>query len=427
MRGIKLGLEAIDALCERLGRPERAAPSILIAGTNGKGSTAATLAAIAHAAGKLCGLYTSPHLESVCERVRIGPDDVSPEALDAALEEVFSAADRAPAIPVTYFEAVTAAAFVMFRDAHLDLAVLEVGLGGRLDATNVTPASVSVVTSIGFDHMADLGETLPQIAREKAGVFRYGRPALALAADLTARAALEEAASAVGARYHDARREITVEVNRVGISGTEFHLTTPLIRARLATPLAGAHQAWNAALAIRAVELCPEVFGAVEPEIFANGLSSVRWAGRLERLQMPGGRVVLLDGCHNPEGAEAIARFLDESGLAGRVSLVFGAMADKDVEGIAAVLFPKAAEVFLVAAAPPRGATPEELERRAGRFAKSVRLEPDVDAALASLASLEIGAASASGEKESAPIIVAGSLYLVGEARARLRAVGGGG
>jgi len=140
LRGMKLGLAAIDEICARLGRPERAVDSILIAGTNGKGSTAATLASIGEAAGVPTGLYTSPHLESVTERIRIGRDDIAPEELDARLAEVFAAADRAPGVPVTYFEAMTAAAFLAFAKRRLGLAVLEVGLGGRLDATNVAPA-----------------------------------------------------------------------------------------------------------------------------------------------------------------------------------------------------------------------------------------------------------------------------------------------
>lgn len=422
MRGIKLGLGAIDSVCARLGRPENAVPSVLVAGTNGKGSTAATLTSIAAASGRRCGLYTSPHLLSVCERVRIGPDDVAPEALDAALARVFEAADRAPAIPLTYFESVTAAAFVLFQEARLDAAILEVGMGGRFDATNIAPARVSVVTSIGLDHMAELGATLPQIAGEKAGVFRQGRPVLVRAEDASARAALEEAAWAAGAVFHDAHREIAIGRVRVDVHGTEFEVETARRKAVLWTPLPGAHQAWNAALAVRTAELWPEGFGELDAETFARGVAGVRWAGRLERLAGPGGRAVLLDGCHNPDGARALARFLDDAGLSGRVTLVFGAMADKDIEGIAAEIFPKAADVILVAAAPPRGATPEELLRRVGALAHRVRTAPDAALALESLAA---PAETRDGER-SAPIIVAGSLYLVGEARAHLLAASRG-
>ncbi|HEY6929197.1 MAG TPA: bifunctional folylpolyglutamate synthase/dihydrofolate synthase, partial [Thermoanaerobaculia bacterium] len=162
---MKLGLDAIGEVCERLGRPEARVPSVLVAGTNGKGSTAAILSAIAHASGLRSGLYTSPHLISVTERLRIEEEDVSEEELDRALAKVFAAADRVPEVPVTYFEALTAAAFLLFAHRRLDLAILEVGLGGRFDATNVAPARLSVVTTISLDHTEELGATIPAIAR----------------------------------------------------------------------------------------------------------------------------------------------------------------------------------------------------------------------------------------------------------------------
>ncbi len=417
VRGMRLGLEAIDAACARLGRPERAFPSVLIGGTNGKGSTAATLAAIAIEAGRRPGLYTSPHLNSVTERVRIGGDDIAPDALDASLARVFAAVDAAPAIPFTYFEAITAAAFLLFRDAAVDVAILEVGLGGRFDATNVAPAGLSVVTSISFDHMAELGGTLALIAREKAGIFRAGRPALIRAKDPEALDALREAAAAAGALVHEAGAELRVTIDSVSSEGTLFELGTPGGGGtfHLRTPLPGAHQAWNAALAVRAAGLFPEGFGLPSAGAITRGVENVRWPGRLERLRGPNGVHVLLDGCHNPEGARALARFLREAGLSGIAPLIFGAMADKDVEGIARELFPSVSEVVLVRAAPPRGATPDQLLARVGPLARRVRAGSDVRAGIALLAQEERG---------SAPIIVAGSLYLVGEARASLLAEG---
>ncbi|MEO8430487.1 MAG: folylpolyglutamate synthase/dihydrofolate synthase family protein [Acidobacteriota bacterium] len=417
VRGMRLGLEAIDALCERLGRPERSFPSVLVGGTNGKGSTAATLSAIALACGRRTGLYTSPHLIAATERVRVGAEDAPVEALDGALAKAFAAAGRAPEIPLTYFEAITAAAFLLFRDARVELGILEVGLGGRFDATNVAPAALSIVTSIGLDHMAELGPTREAIAREKAGIFRRGRPALVSADDPLALGALGDAAAAAGAELHDAAREISVRRISTGLRGTSFEIATPRMEASLETPLAGAHQAWNAALAIRGAELIPGALGPLSAETAARALSAVRWPGRLERLALPGGRGVLLDGCHNPDGAHALAGFLDDAGLAGLCPLVFGAMADKDVEGIAAPLFPKVSEVVLVAAAPPRGASPEELLRRTAAFARKARTAPDARAALARLAAEPEG-------PTGAPIIVAGSLYLVGEARAAILAGG---
>lgn len=406
---MKLGLASIDALCQRLGRPEGRVPSALIGGTNGKGSTAATLSAIARSAGVRAGLYTSPHLIDVTERIRIEEEDISPDALDACLERVFEAAGAEPEIPLTYFEAMTAAAFLAFSEQRLELAILEVGLGGRLDATNVAPARLSVVTSIGFDHTEELGESLPQIASEKAGIFRAGRPALGRAEAAEAREALAKAAAAAGAVWHDAGEELRVHVEAVSPEGTRFHLSTPARQEALATPLPGAHQAWNAALAVRAAELLADEVPRLGNAPVSAGLARVRWPGRLERIRVHG-RIVLLDGCHNPEGAAALARFLVEANLAGRCVLVFGAMADKDVEGIARVLLPSAARVLLAPAAAPRAAGGEDLARRVARFAPGAVRTAGVADALERALRLP----------GSDPIIVAGSLYLVGEARAWL-------
>lgn len=412
LRGMRLGLAAIDAACERLGRPERSYPSVLVGGTNGKGSTAATLSALAAAGGKCAGLYTSPHLVSVTERIRVGLDDVTPGALDAVLHEVFAAAAHAPELALTYFEAATAAAFLLFRQAGVDLAILEVGLGGRFDATNIAPATLSIVTSIALDHTAELGGTLPEIAGEKAGIFRPGCPALVRAEDPEALAILAGAAADAGALFHDAARELSVEDLAVALDGTAFELESPERRLALWTPLPGEHQAWNAALAVRGAELLPSAFGELDAAAVARGVAGVRWPGRIERLRGPGGRLVVLDGCHNPDGARALGRFLDDAGFTGRCALVFGAMAEKDIEGIAAALFPKVDPVVLVGAAPPRGASPQELLRRVGSLARRVRTAPDAAAGIALLC--------AEDDASRAPIIVAGSLYLVGEARAAL-------
>jgi len=403
-RGIRLGLSAIDAVCERLGRPEARVPSVLVAGTNGKGSTAATLAAIAEEAGLRTGLYTSPHLIAVTERIRLGADDLAPDALDASLGRVFEAADRAPAVPLTYFEALTAAAFAVFAEAALDLAVLEVGLGGRHDATNVAPARMSLVTSIGYDHMADLGPTLDAIAREKAGVFRRDRPALAWTDHADARRAIREAAASTGALLHEVDREVSIAGLRTDLSGSRFALQTPVRRYSLSTPLPGRHQARNAALAVRAAELWAEAEPRIGADAIRAGVEMVRWPGRLESFRV-GGRTVLLDGCHNAEGAAALARFLDDAGIRG--DLVFGAMADKQIEEIGRLLLPRVARVRFTAPAVERACPPDELAARLCGLAPESSTAPSVESALA--------AELASARTE--PIIVAGSLYLVGEAR----------
>ena len=407
LRGIKLGLAAIDAVCERLGRPERRVPAVLVAGTNGKGSTAATLASIAVAAGLRTGLYTSPHLESVTERIRLGPDDIAPEELDAALGEVFAAADRAPAVPVTYFEAMTAAAFVAFARRGLELAILEVGMGGRLDATNVAPAILSVVTSISLDHVEDLGPTIAKIAFEKAGVFRAGRPALVASRLPEALAVFDDVARQSGALLHRMADETRIEAVEASLSGTRFRLTTPGRAYELATPLAGPHQVENAATAARAAELlAPQL--PFDSAAIVKGVASVRWPGRLERFAARG-RTVLVDGCHNPDGAAALAAFVTGAGL--RPDLVFGAMADKDVESMGAALAPAVRRIRFVPAGSPRAASTEDLLRRFSPGGADAAASPSLAAALD-----ELLAADSPGE----PIIVAGSLYLVGEARSLL-------
>jgi dihydrofolate synthase/folylpolyglutamate synthase len=405
-RGMRLGLASIDVLCGRLGRPERRVPSVLIAGTNGKGSTAAALSSIGRACGLRAGLYTSPHLICVTERVRVEEKDVSGEELDGELARVFRAADRAPEISITYFEALTAAAFCLFAARDLELAILEVGLGGRLDATNVVPAELAVVTSIGLDHTQELGSTLEAIAREKAGIFRKGRPALVRAGTSEALDALRAAGRAAGALWHEAADELAITACETSLSGTRFTLETPLRRIGLETPLPGRHQAWNAALAVRAAELLPDRFARLGDAALATGVASTRWPGRLERLPARG-RTVLLDGCHNAEGAAALAGFLDESGLAGGCPLVFGALEEKPIEEIARLLFPRVTRVLFVETPSPRAATAAQLERRVATVAPSSRRAESLEAALEDLL--------APGGAET--IIVAGSLYLVGQAR----------
>jgi len=403
---MKLGLAAIDAVCERLGRPERRVPSVLVAGTNGKGSTAATLSAIARACGVRAGLYTSPHLARVTERIRVAEEDVSEEELDAALARVFQAADAAPEVPVTYFEAMTAAAFVHFAARDVALAVLEVGLGGRFDATNVAPANVSVVTSIGLDHVEELGPTVASVAREKAGIFRRGRPALVRAPGPDALETLRACARAEGALFHDGGSELCVSVRGTSLEETLFEVRTPHRSAELATPLPGAHQAWNAALAVRAAELLADSGFSLAPESLARGVASVRWPGRIEKLSVRG-RTVLLDGCHNADAAASLAQFLEDASLAGRCELVFGAMADKDIETMARLLFPLAAGVTLVTAPSARAATASEIARRTEPSRQGAAQMESVREALEALLARDGGD----------PIIVAGSLYLVGEAR----------
>ncbi|MCM3877784.1 MAG: bifunctional folylpolyglutamate synthase/dihydrofolate synthase [Thermoanaerobaculia bacterium] len=376
---IRPGLSRTLSLLASLGNPQFSFSSILIGGTNGKGSTAAAISAILTAAGVPCGLYTSPHLVSVTERVRLLDRDVSPAHLDDALSlvaRISSPGVRGP----TYFEALTVAAFELFRRARVQTAIVEVGIGGRLDATNVLEPEVSVVTNVGADHLDVLGPTLEDVAREKAGIFRKGRPALVgmAGAEPGARAALHAEARRIGARL--------VEIPP---------LETPLP----GDPLPGAHQQQNLALALAAAR----AVAPLDEAAVARGLAAVRWPGRLQTLSKAGFRTLLLDGAHNPPGAGALAAHLDARGLAGRVDLLFGGMADKDLAAVFAPLAARARRIVLVAPGSPRAETPETLRVRIGR--------PELETA----SSVAEGLRRLEEAGGDGPILVAGSLYLVGE------------
>ncbi|KAA0252540.1 MAG: bifunctional folylpolyglutamate synthase/dihydrofolate synthase [Acidobacteria bacterium] len=373
---IRPGLSRTRALLAGLGDPQGSFRSVLVAGTNGKGSTAAFASSILAAAGVRAGLYTSPHLVEVTERVRVGERDVPRRELSDALALV-AAVSGAGALAPTYFEALTVAAFELFRRRGVTVAVVEVGIGGRLDATNVLSPEVSAVTNVGLDHLDVLGPTLADVAREKAGVFRPGRPALT-AATGEALAVLAEEAARVGARL----------------------LTVPPAPADLlaGSALRGEHQRTNLALAIAAASaMAPLGDGAIR-----DGIASVRWPGRLQRLARPGRRPLLLDGAHNPDGARALAAHLDAEGLSGRVDLLFGALGDKDVTGTFAPLGARARCIALAPPPSPRAVRGDALARLLGRPVSEAC--PDVASALDRL--------DRDGE---GLVLVAGSLYLVGE------------
>lgn len=377
---IRPGLSRTAALLSSLGNPQTSFQSILIGGTNGKGSTAAAISAVLTAAGVRVGLYTSPHLVSVTERIRIAECDVSFAALDDALSlvaRISSPGVRGP----TYFEALTVAAFELFRRSRAAVAVVEVGIGGRLDATNVLEPDVSVLTNVAADHLDLLGPTLEDVAREKAGIFRNGQPALVGRAGTEPgpRAALHAEARRIGARL--------VEIPP---------LEAPALGGG---PLPGAHQLQNLALALAAAR----AVAPLDEAAVARGLAAVRWPGRLQTLERSGFRTLLVDGAHNPSGACALAAHLDASGLSGRVDLLFGGMADKDLAAVFAPLAARARRIVLVAPVSPRAETPETLRVRVGR--PELETAPSVAEGLARLE-------EAGGD---GPILVAGSLYLVGE------------
>lgn len=411
--GIRPGLADTAALLADLGDPQRAWPAVLVAGTNGKGSTSALLAAILAAAGRRVGHYTSPHLERAEERIRVAGRPVPAARLVELLEQVVRTAVARGRPTPTYFEAMTVAAFLHFAHERIDLAVLEVGMGGRLDATNLADPRLSLVTSIDLDHREYLGETLGAIAREKAGVFRSGRPALMLARHAEALAALRASAAACGADLRDAAPEVArTAVLAEGWDGQRLRIDTGSGPRQLWLPLAGRHQAANLTLAVLAAEELARLgLVALETGTVERGVASCRWPGRLERIELPGGGAVLLDAAHNPAGIARLVEFL--AAREARYVLLFGALADKEVGEMLPPLLPRALAAVLTEPESPR-ALPAAALARAVPPTLPVRVVPDRPEALR--AALALGA-----EHGSALVVAAGSIYLIGELRVQLR------
>jgi dihydrofolate synthase / folylpolyglutamate synthase len=367
--GIALGLGRVRALLRALDNPHRKYETIIVAGTNGKGSTAATLASILWAAGKRTGLYTSPALVEQREHWRIDGAMIEPALLEECIAALREAAESTGITP-TYFEAITLIAFLAFAKARCEIAVLEVGMGGRLDATNVVRPIAALITPIALDHTEFLGNTIRKIAREKAGVIHRGAIVLTTADDPAALDVLRKRAAKFGNRF--------------------IHVT-----GEHDTPLEGPFQRRNAALAVRAARELKIDEGAI-----ARGVRETRWRGRLERMKI-GDKEIWIDGGHNAHAAAAIAPFLDARVPRPRV-LVFGVMKDKDVDAVVARLFPLFDRIITTEPLPPRSATAESLARGTGAI-------PVPEPELAFRRALE------GGERA---IVVAGSLYLAGAALA---------
>jgi dihydrofolate synthase/folylpolyglutamate synthase len=403
-RGVRLDLEPFRSLLAALGHPERAAPALLVAGTNGKGSIAALVERALAAAGYRTLLATSPHLLRPHERIRIAGSAIAEPDLAAALERTLAAATAATA--PTYFEALVAAGFLAAAESGVDALVVEVGLGGRLDATNAAEPAVSTVARIALDHTAELGGTLALIAREKAGIFRRGRPAVLAAQEPAAERALAQVAREVGAPLRRARDTVAVAAAEFrGLAGHSLTLETAHAAYRFELPLAGEHQVDNAAAALAtAEELGFAAFPRLDPRAIERGFAACRWPGRLETVSLPAPYpTVLLDGAHNPDGCAALARFLAR--LARPYALLFGALADKQVAAMLPALAAGADAIVLTRAPSPRAVDPAALRPLAARAS----VEPDPERALARALDHAPGL-----------LVVCGSLYLVGAARAAL-------
>lgn len=401
--GITLGLTRIQTLLAELGHPERSFITLTIAGTNGKGSVAAMVERGLRAAGCLTGRYTSPHLTSIEERVAIGGTTIDGPAFDRAASLVREAADRLSS-PPSYFEATTALALAAFRDASVDTAVLEVGLGGRLDATNAADASLAVITNIGLDHESFLGNTIASIATEKAGVIKPGAAVVAGRTSDDALAVIEARAAEVGATFTYAPEGVTVDVD-LGARDSRLRIRTPAANygeLRLALP--GRHQVDNAITAVRALEVAHERrIARIDEACVRTALADVRWPARLD-WRLWRGFDVLVDGAHNPDGARALAAFVRDS-VNRRVPIVFAVMRDKAIGEMLQALAPVASVFVCTSPSTTRAATPLEVQEIASRVA------PDISCLTADTPLSALNQASRAGS----PIVVAGSLFLAGE------------
>lgn len=418
-----MGPERPRRLLTELGDPQTRFPAVLIAGTNGKGSTAALLASMTRAAGIITGLFTSPALERIEEQIRLDGVPVPTGLLTGLLEQTIESAQSALGGDPTPFEALTAAACLAFAGVGVELAVVEAGMGGARDATNVVEPEVSVLTSVGIEHRQFLGDTPEAIAREKAGIFRPGRPALVGPLEPEALEAVVEEAAHRGAELHVVTDEVKVSSepgSEVG-GAQRVELITPVRSYSVDLALAGAHQAWNLALAVRTAELLAERgWKGLGDEAILRGANECRMPGRLETIDLPGGSRILLDVAHNPQAVEALVRFLREIASPDRPwDLLFGVLADKQAEAMLPPLVAGARRVVLTRPTDPRGRDPHELLALlpAGREAE---IEPDPARALERFFH-EIGGSGEDRAEGETLRVVCGSMVLVGEVRGRLR------
>lgn len=424
----KFDLAHMRVLCDALGNPQRAFPSVLIAGTNGKGSTAATLASILHASSLRVGLYTSPHLLRINERICFNGKPIPDEAFAAAFQRVTASATRlveASALPhlPSFFETLTAMAFDFFAASKVEIAVLEVGMGGRLDATNIVDPVLSVITDIDLDHQNFLGNTLAEITREKAGILRSGITAVTLPQHPEANQVLGECMTALSVHAVSATRNmasvspLSSALVHSSVLETRFELIVLGKQVEIVSPLVGRHQLRNLALAITAAEELAAQGWAITPESIACGTRQTIWPGRFQRFAATAHRPeIIFDVAHNPAGAWALRSALSERMEERPLVLLFGAMADKAVDQIAKILWPQMAHVVLTRIANnPRAAASADL----AALAQSLGVEHSMSASVPQ--GLELALVEAIKLGPDAALVIAGSIYVAGEA---MRALG---
>jgi dihydrofolate synthase/folylpolyglutamate synthase len=429
-----------------LENPERRFPSVLIAGTNGKGSTAATLASILRAAGLRTALYTSPHLVRINERIRINGEDIADEQFALLHDVVERTAERLiedgelPWHP-SFFEMLTAIAFEYFTTSKVDIAVLEVGMGGRLDATNVVKPLVSVITDISLDHEKFLGSTIAEIAREKAGIIHKNGVVITLpqspeANNVLGNTVLEMNARAVSAvpyvppvspkaeSYFPRKALTTEDAENTKEIVSRYPLSVMGKQIQVETTLVGRHQLRNLALAVAAAEELSTQGFAITAEAIAGGIRETRWPGRFQVIPATGNTPeFVLDVAHNPAGAWALRSTLSSLYEDRRIIFVFGAMRDKAVREITEILFPLGERVIATMADNPRSATPEEIREAGARTGAEIETAVDVPSAIERAQVIALSGRNVRPTRNVQPptasadavVVVTGSIYVVGE------------
>jgi dihydrofolate synthase/folylpolyglutamate synthase len=452
--GIKLGLSNITRLVSILGNPHKSFPSVHVAGTNGKGSTSAFIASIMKASGLKVGLFTSPHLVSFTERIKVNDEEITEYEVVSLTEEIRSkVADFSP----TFFEVVTAMAFLYFQRKEIDIAVIEVGMGGRLDATNILVPEVAVITGIDYDHREFLGDTIKEIANEKAGIIKNDIPVIVSMQTSEVLKVIEAKARERNSEVYLYGRDFSAVLKRDDPSGICLDYFDDSFSIHdLYLPLAGEHQMQNASVAIKAATILWSKIGKKQrngenekgrkietgispvppvPEspvheeeimsLIRKGLVSVRWPGRLEMIKAD--PPILLDGAHNPSAAVILSRALVKNflGIYKKIILILGIMGDKDIEGIMRPILPIASEIILTSPNYERAAPPAELACIAASLGFfEVRIAPTLKDAIEMAKNSSLVTRPHSGglaeESHSSLIVITGSFYTIGEAKEAL-------
>ncbi|NWF75748.1 MAG: bifunctional folylpolyglutamate synthase/dihydrofolate synthase [Nitrospirae bacterium] len=411
--GIKFGLENIQRLMSSLDNPHKAFRFVHVAGTNGKGSTSAMIASLLKKTGLKVGLFTSPHLVSFTERIRVNGDEITENEVISLASHIKKVVEKIEDFSPTFFETVTAMAILYFKEKKIDIAVMEVGMGGRLDATNIILPEVSVITSISFDHREFLGDSLEDIAREKAGIIKKGIPVVTARQEIPADKLIKKTADLMGSPLYIYGRDFGGLIRASDIRGITMKYFDNITSIDdIFIPLAGEHQLINSCIAIKSVLLLTE---KLKRNLLLSSVKQafcdLKWPGRLEFIAAD--PPVLIDGAHNPSAAKALSDTLKTTfkNRFKKIIMILGVMADKDISGIMEPLLPLADEIIFTTPAYSRAASPEKLKQVAKSLGFSnMQTAQTVKDAIETATQLAL-------RKQNPLIMITGSFYTIGEAK----------